>query len=90
MTEKRKRGRPPGSTKKKEVPIARLPEQVAVEITVAKAMKNGTMVVDDPILAASLARSPKCESAKDHTPFPDNWDSLSKLAKLQWLTAQKR
>lgn len=25
----------------------------------------------------------------DETPYPSNWDTLSKVDKLQWLTAQK-
>ena len=83
MTEKRKRGRPPGSGRKKEVISPLNPDEVALS-------NKGVMVVKDPILAASLARAPQCESAKDETSFPANWDSLSKITKLQWLTEHRK
>lgn len=51
---------------------------------------TGYLMVNDPIQASALARAPFCASAKDEIPFPEDWDKMGKIAKLEWLTAHPR
>jgi hypothetical protein len=74
--EKRKRGRPPGSGKKKEVVLAE-PTQFDKDFK----EKGFGITPNKGILAVN---------GDKFKPLPDNWYSLSKTDKLQWLTANLR
>jgi|ERR1700677_2002398 len=106
MTDKKKRGRPPGSGKKKEVLASKIDFKhvTAAAYDAAKlldtiidehpmyidASKKGTLVVTDPLVAASLARNPRNADHQNHIPFPEDWDKMGKVDKLKWLTEHRK
>jgi len=79
MTElKRKRGRPPGSGKKKPIiyqdgVVSELPDGIE-ELEPAKDRPAGLAI----------------DIEKFETPFPKDFFEMSKIDKLQWLTAHPR
>jgi len=85
MTEKKKRGRP-----RKIVSSFKELKEAIDEGFKPVSSNNGRLVVTDQIDAAALARHPKNASAKDEVPFPENWDKMGKIDRLQWLTAHKK
>lgn len=94
--EKRKRGRPKGSGKKKMVIEAgQLPESEIIQI--AETAKNYTPsrleaiaeVMEDVFLAKRKIDQFKQKPAAPERPYPSNWNELGKIAKLQWLTENK-
>jgi hypothetical protein len=54
------------------------------------ASKKGTLVVTDPLVAASLARNPRNADHQNHIPFPEDWDKMGKVDKLKWLTEHRK
>lgn len=79
MTENKKRGRPPGRGKKKEVVGPFNPDVLSAEIkAVFDAPKLNTIEDEPPMYA------------KPQTSYPSNWNELGKIAKLEWLTANPR
>jgi hypothetical protein len=83
------RGRPKGSKNRttEEKTATRKLVEAAMN---SKNSMNGTLVVSDPLKAAALARHPKNTSAKEEVPFPDDWDKMGKIQRLEWLTANPR
>lgn len=73
---KKKRGRPPGSGKKKE--------NLHAAMTPAEINEDAEMFKPDNL----LARLP-FESTNE-TSYPSNWNDMGKIAKLEWLTAHPR
>lgn len=77
----------------KEILVAASEETAKLDIETAitpSQSMRGTIIVADPLKAAALARHPKNASAKDEVPFPDNWDKMGKIQRLEWLTANPR
>jgi hypothetical protein len=79
--EKRKRGRPPGTGKKKEVVGPFNPDNLQKEFNEVFEEKGYGVTPNKGILAVN---------ADKFEPMPDNWFSLSKIDKLQWLAAHPR
>ena len=59
-----------------------------------KAKKEDVPPLPDGVTEISRSLNTKggfaIDTEKFSTPFPDNWDSLGKVAKLQWLTENKK
>lgn len=89
MIEPKKRGRPPGSGKKKE--------------TVVIPCKSGNSVVYDTDREDIIAHGETeiqakanlkvmrtmVEKHESETPFPENWSTMGKIDRLKWLTANR-
>ena len=77
MTEKKKRGRPPGSGKNKLV----VPPKPETEFDADFKEKGWGVTPNKGILAVN---------ADKFEPMPDNWLSMSRVDQLKWLTAHPR
>ena len=93
MTEKRKRGRPPGSGKKKEVVGPFNPDKLSAEVKeVFDAPKNDTMADEHPMYQEVSADDLKLYNDFVYRPvadLPPNWNEMSKVDRLKWLTANR-
>lgn len=79
--EKRKRGRPKGSGKKKE--IIPIPTQ-------EKAVLLNGPIFDSGRIQKRINELINHEPLPfKEVPYPSNWNELSKVAKLQWLTENR-
>jgi hypothetical protein len=77
MTEHKKRGRPPGSGKKKEV----LASKVDFKPTTTAAYdgeKLTDLTIDEPVMVIPAKY------------FPSNWNEMGKVDKLKWLTEHRK
>lgn len=89
--EKKKRGRPPGSGKKKSEgdymphsPLEPLAEFVEDMAMVQKKIAQLKGEIPNP------KGKPIDINAIPETPFPDNWSAMGKVEKLKFLTANPR
>lgn len=95
MTEKKKRGRPPGSGKKGINEIVANIEPVKSEVNETLANFHPSKfekmigVLQDVELAKKSIEKLKKTSSSEPI-YPSNWNELGKVAKLQWLTANKK
>jgi hypothetical protein len=108
MTEKRKRGRPPGSGSKNKPKIDKGTRPVTGQSIVASInsslskfahLKNQPKQDGGFVGALPAVNAKDCiikegfndiANGRNETPYPSNWESLSKVAKLQWLTANRQ
>jgi hypothetical protein len=85
--EKRKRGRP----KKVNTELQKAAESVQFIAPIAEYDAEKLDKIDDEYAAkASKIMHPKLSITSIETPYPSNWDTLGKVAKLQWLTANRQ
>ena len=85
MTEKKKRGRPPGSGKKatnKEPKYIKSPLEPLVE-AVNKAM-------EEKGLTPLFISNPEKIKASDLFDFPEGWDKMGKIERLKWFKSQNK
>ena len=81
MTEPKKRGRPPGSGKKKELIQVPTPDK--------------PVILNGPVFDAGRIQKRLNELTNhepipyEETPFPDNWSAMGKIDRLKWLTANR-
>lgn len=83
MTDKKKRGRPPGSKGKSKVEpfnSSKLDQDVDTDVVEEKNVAEN--------ISKALVRH--FGDGPNVTPFPSNWNDLSKIDKLQWLTANRK
>lgn len=80
MTEKKRRGRPPGTGKNKPKAVHLAEEKVEMPEGISE-LKGNEKRPDGFAIDCDRYNVP---------PFPEDWDKLSKVAKLQWLTANKK
>lgn len=82
MTDKKKRGRPPGSKGKPKTlsSFKELQEVMNEEV----ASFTTTRISENQVL------SHVSNSKGEITPFPEDWDKLGKIDKVQWLTANRK
>ena len=78
MTENKKRGRPPGSGKKK---LVAPPQGPSTQFDADFKEKGWGVTPNRGILAVN---------ADKFDPMPDNWLSMSRVDQLKWLTAHPR
>jgi|HubBroStandDraft_3_1064219.scaffolds.fasta_scaffold204094_4 hypothetical protein len=91
--EKKKRGRPPGSGKKKEVVGPFNPDKLQKEVDeVFKPSKMEAIaeVMENVELANRAIAKLRQNPATSERSYPSNWGELGKVAKLQWLTEHRK
>jgi hypothetical protein len=93
MTEKKKRGRPPGSGKKKN-DLPQNTEMILPGPIGTVAFTDGTtseiLQTKSDYQKGSLTITLSPRKPVEETPYPPNWNELGKVAKLQWLTANRK
>ena len=90
MTEKKKRGRPPGSGKgsKNRPKIEPFdPSKLDQEVKEVLQMPDGVFELQ---AHGNRPEGLAIDADKYNINFPSNWNEMGKIAKLQWLTEHKR
>lgn len=94
MTEpKRKRGRPPGSGKKKETTEIQntdiiLPDPIG-QVTYTDGTSSEILQTKSDYQKGTLTMTLGPKKAAAERPYPSNWAEMGKVDKLKWLTANR-